>query len=50
MPCDVLDYAPFYEEMSPLGNAILEPPHYYGNRLGIAALLQEQETKTAGMQ
>lgn len=25
---DVLSYAPFYEEMSPLGKAILEPAHY----------------------
>ncbi len=36
------DYAPFYEEMSPLGKAILEPAHY-GNRPDIAALLRQEE-------
>ena len=46
MTNNTLDYAPFYEEMSPLGKAILEPPHY-GNRPDIAALLLEEEHQGA---
>ena len=38
----MLDYAPFYEEMSPLGKAILEPARYHG-RPDLLALLHEQE-------
>ena len=43
---NVLDYAPFYQEMTPLGKAILEPAHY-GSRPDIAALLRQEEEQAA---
>ena len=43
---DIADYAPFYDSMSPLAQAILEPAHY-NNRPGIADLLAEQEGASA---
>ena len=42
------DYAPFYDELTPLQQALMEPPYYPG-RPDIAALLAEEEcTRTAG--
>ena len=43
---DIADYAPFYDSMSPLAQAILEPAHY-NHRPGIADLLAEQEGASA---
>ena len=41
-----MEYAPFYDTMSPLAQAILEPAHY-NHRPGIADLLAEQEGASA---
>lgn len=39
---DPFVYAPFSDQMSPLGQAVLEPPHE-GKRPHILALLEQEE-------